>query len=314
MITRQIFALKRLCLFILLLLSIELYPYVARNLLTIYFFDGVEEAQIEEMCWEYTWCSLTLVRNLSPFGTILFPYLGDNFWLLSFEQDIVENEYGPLYENTEHGLVLIYPHPFWTQINNEDIVWSVEPESERGFGYLSIRFVNGTEVNQLEEMLNRYTWCDMRPGSPLSTPLNRQYLLFDEDTVTAVIGDIYALMLQLLSEEIVNTVDFWRWDYSSTSDITLEKPNQYSIAYPNPSRAENITIKTNLYSPKMEISIFNVKGQLISRSQNFQTRNGESSINLNLQKEMGLKLVSGVYFYRITSDKEVQTGKFLVLK
>ena len=98
------------------------------------------------------------------------------------------------------------------------------------------------------------------------------------------------------------------------------KPLVNSIVYPNPVRDGDVTIKwfTPPSPPHSEIAsggfqgrdlamtirgaelvIYNVRGQLVKRSSDFETRDGENVFVWDRRNEMGQEVASGVYFYRI---------------
>ena len=107
-----------------------------------------------------------------------------------------------------------------------------------------------------------------------------------------------------------------------------------SIVYPNPVMVEEVTFKLYLsvgnvfFQPsknmtETEISIYNIRGQLIKKSFDFQIKDGEHSFVWNKKDMNDREVASGVYFYRINSPQLnrldsinafTQTGKFLILK
>ena len=99
----------------------------------------------------------------------------------------------------------------------------------------------------------------------------------------------------------------------SESDQVVEYKRE-SFVYPNPVNGGEINFKTTLNTSQMEISIYNVKGQLVKRSKDFQSKDGDMTFSWNKKNEQNQTVASGVYFYKIKTDKAVQTGKFLIVK
>ena len=99
----------------------------------------------------------------------------------------------------------------------------------------------------------------------------------------------------------------------SESDQVVEYKRE-SFVYPNPVNSGEVNFKTTLNTSQMEISIYNVKGQLVKRSKDFQSKDGDMTFSWNKKNEQNQTVASGVYFYKIKTDVDVQTGKFLIIK
>lgn len=84
--------------------------------------------------------------------------------------------------------------------------------------------------------------------------------------------------------------------------------------YPNPFNPET-TIRYSLkHTGMVNITIFNLKGQLIKVLKNDNQKAGIYSLNWNGTDKNNNILNSGIYFIRMTSDKEVITQKSILLK
>ena len=106
------------------------------------------------------------------------------------------------------------------------------------------------------------------------------------------------------------------------------KPLINSIVYPNPVRGEDVTIKwvahhnnDRMYSVETNIGvmsdiiiIYNIRGQLVKRSREFETRDGENVFVWDRKNEMGHEVASGVYFYQVKVYNETYTGRMVLLK
>ena len=116
-----------------------------------------------------------------------------------------------------------------------------------------------------------------------------------------------------IEPEINNGYPFLNSNIVSEAENTIH--NVYSnFVYPNPVNGGEVNFKTTLNTSQMEISIYNVKGQLVKRSKDFQSKDGDMTFSWNKKNEQNQSVASGVYFYKIKTDKAVQTGKFLIIK
>jgi len=79
--------------------------------------------------------------------------------------------------------------------------------------------------------------------------------------------------------------------------------------YPNPFNPETV-INFNLQKDaRINLSVFNIKGELVST-----LINGNQTAGIHAIKFDGSKLNSGVYFYRLSAGKENVTGKMMLVK
>jgi hypothetical protein len=99
---------------------------------------------------------------------------------------------------------------------------------------------------------------------------------------------------------------------SISSEVSIVPPKLIS-AYPNPVRHDDVHFKYvskkqgSANSSAPEISIFNVRGQLIKRAQFVE------HFVWDRKSHSGVSVPSGIYFYRVVSDDITQTGKILIL-
>ena len=94
-----------------------------------------------------------------------------------------------------------------------------------------------------------------------------------------------------------------------------------TIVYPNPVRDNNIRFQVsgfgfldNKSEGNLHLEIFNIRGQLVYKSSEFQTKNNEINFSWNRRDSYNQEVPSGVYFYRINSINNTLSGRFLILK
>ena len=89
--------------------------------------------------------------------------------------------------------------------------------------------------------------------------------------------------------------------------------------FPNPVRSGE-SISLQMTSEKMraedvvQLSIYNVRGQLVSRSGDISFKDGNGSFVWDKRDMHGTEVASGVYFYRVSGGDSSVTGRFLVIK
>ena len=111
------------------------------------------------------------------------------------------------------------------------------------------------------------------------------------------------------------------------NDETLPLSQISSFVYPNPVRVGEAIIRVNMPNSisinslksidstiGSEIRIYNIKGQLINKSRDFQTINGIPHFIWDKKDMNNQDVASGVYFYRIQMNNEGTSGRFLIIK
>jgi hypothetical protein len=92
------------------------------------------------------------------------------------------------------------------------------------------------------------------------------------------------------------------------SNLTLAQ------AYPNPFNAQT-TIRFMLPRSTMaSVKIYNILGQEICEPYNRYTEAGETSVIWDGRDNSGSAVASGIYFYTVQADDEVEVNKMLLLK
>jgi len=88
--------------------------------------------------------------------------------------------------------------------------------------------------------------------------------------------------------------------------------------YPNPVNTgmTNISFAPVKDAINTEIQIFNIKGQLVRKldCNEVACKNGGYTISWDCRNENGIKVSSGIYFYKLTSDNKTAIKKMLVIR
>lgn len=109
-------------------------------------------------------------------------------------------------------------------------------------------------------------------------------------------------------------------DFNTTSTGTNpnEVPSSFNFMlrqnYPNPFNPEtNISFALE-ESGKIEIAIFNARGQKVRTLVNGNYSAGEHIVNWNGKNDQQEDVPSGVYFYRMNSNTQYRNKKMILLK
>jgi len=88
--------------------------------------------------------------------------------------------------------------------------------------------------------------------------------------------------------------------------------------YPNPvhNGLTNISFALSKDDKNTEIQIFNIKGQLVRKldCNEVACKNGKYTISWDCRNENGIRVSSGIYFYKLISDNKTAVKKMLVIK
>ena len=97
-------------------------------------------------------------------------------------------------------------------------------------------------------------------------------------------------------------------------NTTSVKVRHRFSAFPNPAQRE-LTFSVSLHErTNLRIEIYNVLGQKMKVIIDKTLKSGNYDILWNFHDNRNQELAQGAYFYRIITDKEVKTGKILLIK
>lgn len=104
--------------------------------------------------------------------------------------------------------------------------------------------------------------------------------------------------------------------FSLTGDTDAELPTEFELSqnYPNPFNPTT-TISFSLPAAgNVSLEVFNVLGQKVRTLVDGDMTAGLHSVEWDGRNEGGVGVSSGVYFYRIATDNNVETKKMMMLK
>jgi len=102
-------------------------------------------------------------------------------------------------------------------------------------------------------------------------------------------------------------------------DRVVELPSMDVRVFPNPVRDGDVSFKIQVSGIRyqvsdFEISIYNIRGQLVRKVSDFALKSGEGTFVWDRRNDRGIEIASGVYFYRVSSGGYQMTGRFLVIR
>ncbi len=125
--------------------------------------------------------------------------------------------------------------------------------------------------------------------------------------VVAVYGQDMSHDSNIIAFTFENGVD-------NENDIHPVIVNSLSKNYPNPFNPET-TINFSINEPgKVELNVYNIKGQLVKTLVNDFRSSGSHSVVWHGKNNNNKSVASGVYFYRIKTDNYTKTHKAILMK
>ncbi|MDP2401275.1 MAG: carboxypeptidase regulatory-like domain-containing protein, partial [Actinomycetota bacterium] len=101
---------------------------------------------------------------------------------------------------------------------------------------------------------------------------------------------------------------------SNEDDVVPVTATALNGNFPNPFNPET-TISYAVKDPAaVRIEIYNVKGQLVRSLVNGEHNSGRYNVVFNGKDNAGNNIASGVYFYRMTTDKYSATKKMILMQ
>jgi len=106
------------------------------------------------------------------------------------------------------------------------------------------------------------------------------------------------------------------FDYTAVIGANFKLPTEYNLSqnYPNPfNPTTTISFSIPEYS-NVKLEIFNSVGQLVTQLVDQNYAQGKYTTLWNGRNDFGVKVNSGIYFYRITANNFAQTNRIILLK
>jgi hypothetical protein len=103
-------------------------------------------------------------------------------------------------------------------------------------------------------------------------------------------------------------------DVSANNDVVTPVASMLQQNYPNPF---NPTTTISFNMPKtgnVNLSVYNVKGQLVKTLVNSTQTAGSNSVVWNGDDNSGSSVTSGIYFYKVTTNGKSETRKMMLMK
>ncbi len=196
--------------------------------------------------------------------------------------------------------------------------WNIENEltvanSNFSNGQLSIINENYGTVNWLEDNIS---------NDPLflDPNLNNYYLHSESPCIDAGIdyfeweGEVY---LDLSPDEYYGDapdMGAYEWDGTSIGNEELIVKNYELYNYPNPFNPETKIAFSIPEETNVNILIYNIKGQKVRTLVNDKLEKGNHQITWNSKDDSGKNAASGIYFYKLKTNKKEIMKKMLLLK
>nr|MDK2850662.1 hypothetical protein [Candidatus Cloacimonadota bacterium] len=151
-----------------------------------------------------------------------------------------------------------------------------------------------------------------RNGLLISTIVTPSVLSFND--INVPVGEYEYWICSLFSNPMMNSEPspsiFIEIEGTATEDLV--NPAQFSIsAMPNPFLDQTILKTKSAPNEELNISIFNIKGQLIQNFKAHSDATGESFVTWDGLDNRGRVVNSGIYLYRIESPSYQKTKKLI---
>ncbi len=146
----------------------------------------------------------------------------------------------------------------------------------------------------------------------ISSPTENSY--YDSDVIDSHYRYYVVAAYSNGKSEKSNVVDF---DYSVTDNDDINNPvlvNSLKGNYPNPFNPETTIKFSTAKSSHVQLKIYNIKGQLVKTLVNENMNAGNHQVLWKGKNNNNKSVSSGVYLYRLKSDKYVSVKKAILLK
>ena len=272
------------------------------DFLKFYIDDNIMDSWSGDMDWSYS--SYTV-----PAGTHLLK------WVYSKDQAVSDGEDCAWIDllslpNTDNNLTLIYyPQEINISISTNSVI-------DTTFALYN----NSISSYSISTITSNVSWLvidsEYQNGFELA-PFNG---LFVDFTITSLEEGNYNALITINTQNS----DSYQIPVSVTVASTFENDDIITLstklngAYPNPFILSNTKSKIKFSyqisdRSKTELTIYNLKGQLVKNLVNKIQNAGKYNIHWDLTDNQGKKLSSGIYFYNLVVDGKTIAGNKMVL-
>jgi len=140
-------------------------------------------------------------------------------------------------------------------------------------------------------------------GSVLTTPMN-----FDGEDID-VLSATDGMAKELLDEAYRQLGLEKSATLPKAFALSQNSPNPF-----NPSTTISYSIPENVLEMAVKLSVYNIRGQLVRTLVDGSQGPGAYNVNWDGADNLGRKVSSGVYFYRLVAGDFISTRKMVVLK
>ena len=181
--------------------------------------------------------------------------------------------------------------------------------------------------NQYEQYINSgwdYIWDNLAQSPYLRNSDQGQIITIEDSTSIARKGDyvknnqIGGLMIWALGYDIIDDkqrlINSLKTNYLG---FDVKIPENYSLGlrnYPNPFNGHTNFVFQLYHDSNIDLSIFDLKGNLIKKIINDFKQSGSYKINWNATNQYNQEISSGVYLYRLSIDGKSNTSKLIFLQ
>jgi len=151
-------------------------------------------------------------------------------------------------------------------------------------------------------------WSSLLTGLPFDLPASatrtEQFALFGVDTTQIKIDSLARLINRIVT------------DVKDIPTTTANLPKKFELGqnYPNPFNASTV-IKFDLpQSSKVKLDIYNILGQKVKSLVDEKLSAGYKKVVWDGTNQNGNSVASGIYFYRLQTDKFIEARKMVMLK
>lgn len=216
-------------------------------------------------------------------------------------------------------LANLYPedYPEYLPYQNMcEIVISVSADNGRHWSQPI--FLNGIDTPEMQEEIPEFPYLgsevDYLGQDEFGSPIGRLHLVYlDDDTYGSSIQGIGqstgGQMKYLALDVAFNVPQVENITNDAFAQITMLSQN-----YPNPFNPTT-TISYNVAKRgKVELNIYNVKGQLVKTLVNSEQNVGLHDISWNGRNNLGKQVSSGIYLYKIENCGKSEVKKMILMK
>ena len=189
--------------------------------------------------------------------------------------------------------------PIDVQQGKNYIALELHIESSQSINELSIFLDDTKTASGIEMKKQELSFPDVSSGNQVTLPIQVNGIKGKKATAAFIVADDHKRI--------------WSFQISLRMEQRKDKPNRLEPNYPNPFSGETTIHYTTNRAGSVTLKVYNTSGQVVQTLVDRQQAAGRHSVKWRGRDHTGQPVASGMYFYRLRTERFSKERKMLII-